>query len=127
MHVSAAFPQGLRFSGVNDTDYRVYLLGNPVSSRRARAIAVPVPAFVQTNNNDSLMAVRQVVWWVNLATLGLYLLMVAVAAVTLKRGFTLSQRRMGIVLLTFSILHYHCAHREFSWLTYLVFQNTAVC
>lgn len=28
-------PQGLRFSGVNDTDYRVYLLGNPVSSRCA--------------------------------------------------------------------------------------------
>lgn len=24
-------PQGLRFSGVNDTDFRVYLLGNPVS------------------------------------------------------------------------------------------------
>lgn len=23
--------KGLRFSGVNDTDYRVYLLGNPVS------------------------------------------------------------------------------------------------
>lgn len=23
--------QGLRFSGVNETDYRVYLLGNPVS------------------------------------------------------------------------------------------------
>lgn len=47
------------------------------------------------------MAVRQVVWWVNLASLGLYLIMVAVAAVTLKRGFSLSQRRMGIVLLLF--------------------------
>lgn len=47
------------------------------------------------------MAVRQVVWWVNLASLGLYLIMVAVAAVTLKRGFSLSQRRMGIVLLFF--------------------------
>uniref|UniRef100_A0A8D0H019 Protein O-mannosyl-transferase 2 n=1 Tax=Sphenodon punctatus TaxID=8508 RepID=A0A8D0H019_SPHPU len=34
--------QGLRFSGVNETDYRVYLLGNPV------------------------------VWWLNLITVGLY-------------------------------------------------------
>ena len=31
--VSSA-PQGLRFSGINDTDFRVYLLGNPVSAPR---------------------------------------------------------------------------------------------
>lgn len=77
--------QGLRFSGVNHTDYRVYLLGNPV------------------------------VWWINLASLGLYLIMVAVAAVTLKRGFSLSQRRMehcsvlmtgGGPLLLGWVLHY---------------------
>lgn len=51
------------------------------------------------------MAVRQVVWWVNFASLGLYLIMVAVAAVTLKRGFSLSQRRMGIVLLLLFFSH----------------------
>lgn len=28
-------PQGLRFSGINDTDFRVYLLGNPVSALQA--------------------------------------------------------------------------------------------
>lgn len=36
--VIALFHQGLRFSGVNDTDYRVYLLGNPVSSSEDRFI-----------------------------------------------------------------------------------------
>uniref|UniRef100_A0AAQ4PD29 Protein O-mannosyl-transferase 2 n=1 Tax=Gasterosteus aculeatus aculeatus TaxID=481459 RepID=A0AAQ4PD29_GASAC len=63
--------QGLRFSGVNDTEYRVYLLGNPV------------------------------VWWVNLAGLGLYPIMVAVASVALQRGFSLGQKRRGI---TFDVL-----------------------
>ncbi|XP_034077787.1 protein O-mannosyl-transferase 2 [Gymnodraco acuticeps] len=56
--------QGLRFSGVNDTEYRVYLLGNPV------------------------------VWWIHLASLGLYPIMAAVAAIALKRGFSLSQKRI---------------------------------
>ncbi|KAG7282452.1 hypothetical protein CRUP_018169, partial [Coryphaenoides rupestris] len=51
--------QGLRFSGVNETEYRVYLLGNPVT------------------------------WWLNLACLGLYALMVAVASVALQRGVAL--------------------------------------
>uniref|UniRef100_A0A671YU75 Protein O-mannosyl-transferase 2 n=1 Tax=Sparus aurata TaxID=8175 RepID=A0A671YU75_SPAAU len=60
--------QGLRFSGVNDTDYRVYLLGNPV------------------------------VWWINLASLGLYVIMVAVASVALQRGFSLGQKRIGMVI-----------------------------
>uniref|UniRef100_A0A7N6FFK6 Protein O-mannosyl-transferase 2 n=1 Tax=Anabas testudineus TaxID=64144 RepID=A0A7N6FFK6_ANATE len=54
--------QGLRFSGVNETEYRVYLLGNPV------------------------------VWWLNLACLGLYLIMVAVASIALQRGFSLAFR-----------------------------------
>nr|XP_048708564.1 protein O-mannosyl-transferase 2 isoform X3 [Caretta caretta] len=52
--------QGLRFSGVNETDYRVYLLGNPV------------------------------VWWLNLVTIGLYLLMVTCAIVAMKRGVRLT-------------------------------------
>uniref|UniRef100_A0A8B9DE70 Protein O-mannosyl-transferase 2 n=1 Tax=Anser cygnoides TaxID=8845 RepID=A0A8B9DE70_ANSCY len=52
--------QGLRFSGVNETDYRVYLLGNPV------------------------------VWWLNLFTIGLYLLTAISTAVALKRGVQLS-------------------------------------
>uniref|UniRef100_A0A8V0XJZ0 Protein O-mannosyl-transferase 2 n=2 Tax=Gallus gallus TaxID=9031 RepID=A0A8V0XJZ0_CHICK len=52
--------QGLRFSGVNETDYRVYLLGNPV------------------------------VWWLNLFTIGLYLLIAISTAVALKRGVQLT-------------------------------------
>ncbi|KAM6358796.1 protein O-mannosyl-transferase 2 isoform 3-T8 [Alca torda] len=52
--------QGLRFSGVNETDYRVYLLGNPV------------------------------IWWLNLVTIGLYLLIAVSTAVTLKRGVQLT-------------------------------------
>ncbi|XP_062433985.1 protein O-mannosyl-transferase 2-like isoform X1 [Rhea pennata] len=52
--------QGLRFSGVNETDYRVYLLGNPV------------------------------IWWLNLVTIGLYLLMAISATVALKRGVQLT-------------------------------------
>ncbi|XP_066129270.1 protein O-mannosyl-transferase 2 isoform X3 [Saccopteryx bilineata] len=48
--------QGLRFSGVNDTDFRVYLLGNPV------------------------------VWWLNLLSLALYLLSGSIVAVAVQRG-----------------------------------------
>uniref|UniRef100_A0AAQ5ZEC5 Protein O-mannosyl-transferase 2 n=1 Tax=Amphiprion ocellaris TaxID=80972 RepID=A0AAQ5ZEC5_AMPOC len=72
--------QGLRFSGVNETEYRVYLLGNPV------------------------------VWWLNLASLGLYLIMVAVASVTIQRGFSLEQSQVlmrgGGLLLLGWLLHY---------------------
>ncbi|XP_020775426.1 protein O-mannosyl-transferase 2 [Boleophthalmus pectinirostris] len=77
--------QGLRFSGVNNTDYRVYLLGNPV------------------------------VWWINLVSLALYLLMVAVASVTVQRGFSLGSKRRehlyvlksgGGLLLLGWVLHY---------------------
>nr|XP_020469607.1 protein O-mannosyl-transferase 2 isoform X1 [Monopterus albus]XP_020469608.1 protein O-mannosyl-transferase 2 isoform X1 [Monopterus albus] len=76
--------QGLRFSGVNESEYRVYLLGNPV------------------------------VWWMNLAGLGLYLIMVAVASIALQRGFSLGHRRRehshvlmrGGVLLLGWLLHY---------------------
>lgn len=77
--------QGLRFSGVNTTDYRVYLLGNPV------------------------------VWWINLASLALFVLMVAVASVTVQRGFSLAPqrrehlhvlRRGGGLLLLGWLLHY---------------------
>ncbi|KAF3844774.1 hypothetical protein F7725_007937 [Dissostichus mawsoni] len=84
--------QGLRFSGVNDTEYRVYLLGNPV------------------------------VWWIHLASLGLYPIMAAVAAIALKRGITLDillkstdllirrpycdwLQRLGQMVLLFSILY----------------------
>ncbi|CAB1429412.1 unnamed protein product [Pleuronectes platessa] len=77
--------QGIRFSGVIATQYRVYLLGNPV------------------------------IWWMNLACLGMYLVMVVVASVALQRGFTLDQRRMehshvlkrgGGLLLLGWIIHY---------------------
>nr|XP_023684018.1 protein O-mannosyl-transferase 2 isoform X1 [Paramormyrops kingsleyae] len=63
--------QGLRFSGVNETEYRVYLLGNPV------------------------------IWWLNLLSIGLYLLMATTAAVLLQRGVQLggrSQERCQVLL-----------------------------
>ncbi|CAL1575225.1 unnamed protein product [Knipowitschia caucasica] len=77
--------QGLRFSGVNNTDYRVYLLGNPV------------------------------VWWINLLSLALYLVMAAVSSVAVQRGFSLGSkrtdqlhvlRRGGGLLLLGWLLHY---------------------
>ncbi|KAK5599219.1 Protein O-mannosyl-transferase 2 [Crenichthys baileyi] len=77
--------QGLRFSGVNETEYRVYLLGNPV------------------------------VWWINLASLGLYLIMVALASVVIQRGISPQQKRIehsdvlrggGGLLLLGWLLHY---------------------
>ncbi|EHB04791.1 Protein O-mannosyl-transferase 2 [Heterocephalus glaber] len=48
--------QGLRFSGANDTDFRVYLLGNPV------------------------------VWWLNLVSIALYLLLGSIIVVAMQRG-----------------------------------------
>ncbi|XP_047201207.1 protein O-mannosyl-transferase 2 isoform X1 [Girardinichthys multiradiatus] len=77
--------QGLRFSGVNETEYRVYLLGNPV------------------------------VWWINLASLGLYLIMVTLASVVIQRGISPQQKRIehsdvlrggGGLLLLGWLLHY---------------------
>ncbi|KAJ8290442.1 hypothetical protein GJAV_G00012940 [Gymnothorax javanicus] len=56
--------QGLRFSGVNETEYRVYLLGNPV------------------------------IWWLNLFSLGLYAFMVSVAAVLIQRGVPLVEKNI---------------------------------
>lgn len=52
--------QGLRFSGVNATDFRIYLLGNPV------------------------------IWWLNLGSLVLYVVLALCAAVSLQRGFSVS-------------------------------------
>uniref|UniRef100_A0A8D2LNT6 Protein O-mannosyl-transferase 2 n=1 Tax=Varanus komodoensis TaxID=61221 RepID=A0A8D2LNT6_VARKO len=57
--------QGLRFSGVNETDYRVYLLGNPV------------------------------IWWMNLITIGLYLIMAICLSVAMKRGVQLTAEHKG--------------------------------
>uniref|UniRef100_UPI00398EDA03 protein O-mannosyl-transferase 2 n=1 Tax=Pristiophorus japonicus TaxID=55135 RepID=UPI00398EDA03 len=48
--------QGLRFSGTNETEYRVYLLGNPV------------------------------IWWLNLSSLVLYLFLFSITALYLQRG-----------------------------------------
>uniref|UniRef100_A0A8C5FP09 Protein O-mannosyl-transferase 2 n=1 Tax=Gadus morhua TaxID=8049 RepID=A0A8C5FP09_GADMO len=72
--------QGLRFSGVNETEYRVYLLGNPVT------------------------------WWLNLACLGLYAVMVAVASIALQRDVHLKHcwvlMRGGGQLVLGWLLHY---------------------
>ncbi|KAM8921312.1 protein O-mannosyl-transferase 2 [Pelodytes ibericus] len=54
--------QGLRFSGINETDFRIYLLGNPV------------------------------IWWLNLGCLGLFGLMAVCAAVSLQRGISMSDQ-----------------------------------
>ncbi|XP_033885204.3 protein O-mannosyl-transferase 2-like isoform X1 [Acipenser ruthenus] len=54
--------QGLRFSGVNETEYRIYLLGNPV------------------------------IWWLNLFSIALYVVMVTIAATSIQRGIQLSQK-----------------------------------
>ncbi|MEQ2170750.1 Protein O-mannosyl-transferase 2 [Goodea atripinnis] len=84
-NVLVFFVKGLRFSGVNETEYRVYLLGNPV------------------------------VWWINLASLGLYLIMVALASVVIQRGISPQQKRIedsdvlrggGGLLLLGWLLHY---------------------
>nr|XP_014035214.1 unnamed protein product [Salmo salar] len=55
--------QGWSFSGENETEYRVYLLGNPV------------------------------IWWLNLVSLGLYVVMVAAASLALNRGVQLDMRK----------------------------------
>ncbi|XP_063079994.1 protein O-mannosyl-transferase 2-like [Engraulis encrasicolus] len=57
--------QGIGFSGTNETDYRVYFLGNPV------------------------------LWGLNLACLGVYLLMVVFAAAGLHRGCIMDAKRHG--------------------------------
>ncbi|XP_078263368.1 protein O-mannosyl-transferase 2 isoform X1 [Rhinoraja longicauda] len=49
--------QGLRFSGTNETEYRVYLLGNPV------------------------------IWWLNLVGLLMYVLLFSFTVVYLQRGY----------------------------------------
>ncbi|XP_058423419.1 protein O-mannosyl-transferase 2 isoform X2 [Diceros bicornis minor] len=58
--------QGLRFSGINDTDFRVYLLGNPV------------------------------VWWLNLLSIALYLLSGSIIAVAVQRGAHLPAEVEGL-------------------------------
>uniref|UniRef100_A0A5F8HA49 Dolichyl-phosphate-mannose--protein mannosyltransferase n=1 Tax=Monodelphis domestica TaxID=13616 RepID=A0A5F8HA49_MONDO len=58
--------QGLRFSGVNETDFRVYLLGNPV------------------------------IWWLNLVSLGLYLFLGSIITVSLQRGIQLTTEMKGL-------------------------------
>lgn len=55
--------QGLRFSGVNETEYRVYLLGNPI------------------------------IWWFNLFSLGLFVVMVTVTSVAVQRGMNLQENQ----------------------------------
>ncbi|KTF78316.1 hypothetical protein cypCar_00022712 [Cyprinus carpio] len=59
--------RGLRFSGVNETEYRVYLLGNPVS----------------------------VIWWLNLLSLALFVLMLTVASLAKQRGVKMEGMRKG--------------------------------
>ncbi|XP_058148957.1 protein O-mannosyl-transferase 2 isoform X2 [Dasypus novemcinctus] len=58
--------QGLRFSGINDTDFRVYLLGNPV------------------------------VWWLNLLSIVLYLLLGGIITFALQRGVHLPAEVEGL-------------------------------
>lgn len=39
----------------------------------------------------------QVVWWINVASLGLYVVMVMIASVVLQRGLSLAQKRIGVI------------------------------
>lgn len=39
----------------------------------------------------------QVVWWINLASLGLYVVMVMIASVVLQRGLSLAPKRIGVI------------------------------
>lgn len=77
--------QGLRFSGVNETEYRVYLLGNPV------------------------------IWWLNLLSLALFVVMLTVASLAVQRGVKMEGMRKvhchalmegGGILLLGWLLHY---------------------
>uniref|UniRef100_A0A8C1ZBL2 Protein O-mannosyl-transferase 2 n=1 Tax=Cyprinus carpio TaxID=7962 RepID=A0A8C1ZBL2_CYPCA len=77
--------QGLRFSGVNETEYRVYLLGNPV------------------------------IWWLNLLSLALFVFMLTVASLAKQRGVKMEGMRKvhcdilmegGGMLLLGWLLHY---------------------
>ncbi|KAM4014562.1 protein O-mannosyl-transferase 2 isoform 2-T2 [Anomaloglossus baeobatrachus] len=61
--------QGLRFSGVNTTDFRIYLLGNPV------------------------------IWFLNLGGLVVYMVLALCAAVSLQRGVSLSSEVMDVFTL----------------------------
>lgn len=102
--------KGLRFSGVNDTDYRVYLLGNPVSIFKIY-IHLQIHFIVVALDHFAVMCswlkpVFQVVWWINLASLGLYVIMVAVASIALQRGFSLGQKRIGMVINCDSTAHF---------------------
>lgn len=42
----------------------------------------------------------QVVWWLNLASLGLYIFMVVVTSVALQRGLSLGATTIGVVIYT---------------------------
>lgn len=45
-----------------------------------------------------LFLLLQVVWWLNLASLGLYIVMVMVVSVALQRGLSLGQNRIGVII-----------------------------
>lgn len=80
-------PQGLRFSGVNDTDFRVYLLGNPVSAYVGLIWTLtPACGELRLSSHHPLLASTQVVWWLNLVSLALYVLSGSIVAVAVQRG-----------------------------------------
>lgn len=70
----------------------VVLLCGYAQALCATAILASVPSSCLTYRTIALF---QVTWWLNLACLGLYALMVAVASVSLQRGVCLGQKRRG--------------------------------
>lgn len=76
----------------------------------------------------------QVLWWINLASLGLYLIMVAVASVALHRGFSLGQKRMGIIINSGIFLDHSFSSNKGiikistkCFVLHAVFQSTLMC
>lgn len=49
------------------------------------------------NTVIKVLFLLQVVWWINLASLGLYVVMVMIASVVLQRGLSLAQKRIGVI------------------------------
>lgn len=98
-------PQGLRFSGINDTDFRIYLLGNPVSAPHTPGLGPTAePGEGHHCPLTPVLTPMQVVWWLNLLSITLYLLLGSFIAVAVQRGAHLPLEVEGQVLWALPLL-----------------------
>ncbi|XP_062037611.1 protein O-mannosyl-transferase 2 isoform X5 [Lepus europaeus] len=92
--------QGLRFSGANDTDFRVYLLGNPVSAHQPQPRPASTCAWEAAGaaafHAPPVPVSLQVVWWLNLLSIAVYLLSGSIIAVAMQRGVRLPAEVEGL-------------------------------